>query len=77
MISENDEERRATTSHARHYQNEQEPFKEKSDQIKAHAVRIGRDAQLIHRNLMPERPTAQRGEHQDRVYWASNWGIAA
>jgi hypothetical protein len=59
MISENDEDRRATTLHARHYQNEQEPFKEKSDQIKANAVRISRHAQLIRRSLMPERPTAQ------------------
>src|SRR5271157_151186 len=56
MISENDEDRRATTPHACHYKNEQEPFKEKGDHIKAHAVRISRRAQLICKNLSPERP---------------------
>ena len=75
MISENDEDRRATTPHALHYQNEQEPFIEKSDQIKAHAVRIGRRVQLMCKNRMPDRPTAYRGEHQNRVDWASDLGI--
>src|SRR5580693_10169775 len=59
-----------------HYQNEQEPFIEKSDQMKAHAVRIGRRVQLMGKNLMPDRPTAYRGEHQNRVDWASDLGIA-
>jgi len=76
MISENEEDRNPTTPHTRHYQNEQEPFKEESDQIKAHAVRISRHAQLIRRNLMRERPTAQCGEHQNRVQWASDLAIA-
>ena len=61
-FSENDEDRRTTTAHAHHYQNEQEPFIEKGDYIKAHAVRISRRAQLICKNLMPDRPTADRGE---------------
>jgi hypothetical protein len=72
MISENDEDRSATTPHARHYQNEQEPFIEKGDHIKAHPVRIGRRAQLICKNPMPDRPTAYRGKHQNRVEWASS-----
>lgn len=67
MISENDEDRRATTPHARHYQNEQDPFKEKGDYIKADAVGISRRAQLICKALVPDRPAAQRGEHQNRV----------
>jgi hypothetical protein len=62
MISENDQDGRATTPHARHYQDEQEPFKENSDNIKAHAVRISRQVQLC-KTLMPDRPTTQRGEH--------------
>src|SRR5437016_2845457 len=64
MISENDQDRRATTPHARHYQNEQKPFIEKSDYIKAHAVWISRRAQLVCKTLMPDRPTTQRGEHR-------------
>ena len=63
MFSENDEDRRATTPDARHYQNEQEPFIEKGDRIKAHTVRISRRTQLICKNLMPDRPSADRGEH--------------
>src|SRR5579864_9235215 len=62
MISENDQDGRATTQHAHHYHNEQEPFKENSDHIKAHAVRISRQVQLC-KTLMPDRPTTQRGEH--------------
>ena len=42
---------------ARQYQNEQEPFIENSDYIIAHAVRISRRAQLIYKNLMPDRPS--------------------
>lgn len=76
MAPENEEDRRATTPHARQYQDEQEPFKEKSHQIKAHAVRISRHAQLICRNPMPEHPAAQHGEHQNRVDWASDLGMA-
>jgi len=76
MISENDQDRRATTPHARHYQNEQKPFIEKSDYIKAHAVWISRRAQVVCKTLMPDRPTTQRGEHQNRVDWASDWEIS-
>src|ERR1700693_4007297 len=76
MFSENDEDRRTITPHARHHQNEQEPFIEKGDYIKAHAARISRRAQLICNNLMPNRPTTHRGEHQNRVDWASDLGIA-
>ncbi len=76
MISENDQGRRTTTPHARHYQNEQKPFIEKSDYIKAHAVWISRRAQLVCKTLMPDRPTTQRGEHQNRVDWASDLGIS-
>src|SRR5580700_9294773 len=54
MISDNEKDRRATTPHARHYKKEQEPFKEKNDHIKAHAVRIRCHTQLIGKNLCPE-----------------------
>src|ERR1700721_2269893 len=62
MFSENDEDRRATTPYARHYQNEQEPSIKNGDHIIAYAVRISRHAQLICKNLMPDRPTTHRGE---------------
>src|SRR5260370_32414025 len=77
MFSENCDDRRATTPHAHHYQNEQEPFIENRDYIKAYAVRISRRAQLICKNSMTDRPTANRGEHQNRVDWASDSGITA
>jgi hypothetical protein len=67
MFSENDEDRGAATPYARHYQNEQEPFIENGNYIIAHAIRISRRAQLICKNLMPDRPTAQHGEQQNRV----------
>src|ERR1700688_1943237 len=69
MISENDQDRHAATPHARHYQNEQKPFIKKGDYIKAHAVRICRRAQLISKTLVPDRPTSQGGEHQNRMDW--------
>ena len=59
MFSENDEDRRAITPNARYHHNEQEPFKEKRDYIKEHAVRISRCTQLIYKNLMRYRPTAR------------------
>ena len=66
-VSQNDHERSATTPHARHYKNEQEPFKAKGEHIKAQPVRIRRRPQLICKNFSPERPTAQHSEHEDRV----------
>jgi hypothetical protein len=76
VISEHDENGRASKPHARHYQNEQKPFIEEGDYIKAHAVRVSRRAQLICKTLMPNRPTAQRGKYQNRVDWASDLGMA-
>ncbi len=76
VISKNDQDRRAMTPDARHYQNEQKLFVEKSDYIKAHAVWIRRRAQLVCKTLMPDRPTTQRGEHQNRVDWASDLEIS-
>src|SRR5438132_13190560 len=46
MISVNDQDRRATTPHARHYQNEQKRFIENRDYIKAHAVGVRTQVQL-------------------------------
>jgi hypothetical protein len=34
-ISQNETDRRATSAHTHHYENEQEPFKEKSEQVEA------------------------------------------
>jgi hypothetical protein len=76
MISANEEDRRTTTPHTRHYKNEQEPFIEKGDYIKAHAAQIRRRTQVVCKNLMPDCPTAHRGEHQNRVDWASGLRIA-
>ena len=74
MISENDEDRRATTPHARHYQNEQDPFKEKGDYIKADTVRISRRAQLICKNLcqIAQPPNAA----STKIVWiaVATWG---
>src|SRR5450755_3728924 len=58
--AENDEDRGAATPYARHYQNEQEPLIENGGYIIAHAIRISRRAQLICKNLMPDRPTPSR-----------------
>ncbi len=76
MISENDEDSRATVPHARNYQSEQKPFKEESDQVMVHAGRTSRYARLIRGNLMPERPAAQSGEHKNRMDWASDSAIS-
>src|SRR5713226_7331332 len=75
LISQNNADRRATLPHPRHYKTEQEPFKEKSEQIKANAVRIRRRAQMICKNPSIERPAAQHGEHENRVDWASGLGV--
>ena len=66
----------AAAPYPSHYQNEQEPFIENGGYIIAHAIRISRRAQLICKNLMHDRPTAQHGEHQNRVDWARDLGIA-
>jgi hypothetical protein len=70
-----DEDRCAAAPDAGQHQNEQEPFIEKGECIKAHAVRISRRTQLICKNLMPDRASADRDEHQNRVDWASNSGL--
>jgi hypothetical protein len=75
LISQNNADWHATSPHPRHYKNEQEPFKEKSEQIKAHAVRIRRRVQMICKTLSIERPTAQHGEYENRVDWTSGWKV--
>jgi hypothetical protein len=63
LFTENHERRRATIPYTLQYQNEQKPFIEKRAYVKVYAIRISRRDRLISKNLMTDRPAANRGKH--------------